>query len=62
MHNGTKIRSNTYPQLDGMELNGQYILEIPATNAMLSDIDYYKKIAEEYDVILRFTEEIKCLN
>lgn len=45
-----------------MELNGQYILEIPATNAMLSDIDYYKKIAEEYDVILRFTEEIKCLN
>ena len=59
---GTKIRSNTYPQLDGMELNGQYILEIPATNAMLSDIDYYKKIAEEYDVILRFTEEIKCLN
>ena len=29
---------------------------------MLPDIDFYKKIAEEYDVILRFTEELKCLN
>ena len=53
---GTKIRSNAYPELDGQELRGQYILEIPASNANLSNIDYYEKIASEYDVILRFTE------
>ncbi|MBR6627859.1 MAG: hypothetical protein IKL04_07785, partial [Lachnospiraceae bacterium] len=56
---GTKIRSNAYPELDGQELKGQYILEIPANNADISNIDYYKQIATEYDVILRFTEEVK---
>ena len=56
---GTKIRSNAYPELDGQELRGQYILEIPASNANLSNIDYYEKIASEYDVILRFTEEVQ---
>ena len=56
---GTKIRSNAYPELDGQALRGQYILEIPASNANLSNIDYYKKIASEYDVILRFTEEVQ---
>ena len=25
----------------------------------LSNIDYYEKIASEYDVILRFTEEVQ---
>lgn len=55
----TKIRSNAYPELDGQELRGQYILEIPASNANLSNIDYYEKIASEYDVILRFTEEVQ---
>ncbi len=54
---GTKIRSNVYPELDGQELKGQYILEIPASNANISNIDYYKKIADEYNVMLRFTEE-----
>lgn len=56
---GTKIRSNAYPELDGQELKGQYILEIPASNADISNIDYYKQIAAEYDVILRFTEEVQ---
>ena len=56
---GTKIRSNAYPELDGTTLQGQYILEIPASNADLSNIEYYKEIASEYDVILRFTEEIR---
>lgn len=54
-----KIRSNAYLELDGQELRGQYILEIPASNANLSNIDYYEKIASEYDVILRFTEEVQ---
>ena len=56
---GTVIRSNKYPQLDGLELKGQYILEIPASNATLSNIKHYKEIAKEYNVILRFTEELK---
>ena len=48
---GTKIRSNAYPELDGQELRGQYILEIPASNANLSNIDYYEKIASEYELV-----------
>lgn len=56
---GTEIRSNAFPELDGTKLNGQYILEIPLQNASLSNIEDYKNIAKEYDVILRFTEEIK---
>jgi len=54
---GTKIRSNMYEELDGKVLEGQYILEIPASNATLPNIEHYKEIAAEYDVILRFTEE-----
>lgn len=54
---GTRIRSNLWKQIDGEMLEGQYILEIPKSNETLSNIEYYKKIAEEYDVILRFTEE-----
>ncbi len=56
---GTRIRSNAYPELDGQELKGQYILEVPASNADISNIDYYKQIAAEYNVILRFTEEME---
>lgn len=33
--------------------------EVPATNAKLENICYYEKIAEEYDVVLRFTEKIE---
>ena len=55
---GTVIRSDKYPQLDGLKLEGQYILEIPASNATISNIQHYKDIANEYGVILRFTEEI----
>lgn len=54
---GTKIRSNAYPELDGKELVGQYIFEIPASNANLSNIEHFKEIASEYNVILRFTKE-----
>ena len=37
-------------------MKGQYILEIPANNENISNVEYYIKIASEYDVILRFTE------
>ena len=36
-------------------------MEIPASNANISNIDYYKRIAAEYDVILRFMEESAML-
>ena len=62
--NGTKICSDKYknddggvPPIDGRELKGKYILEIPASNKNLSNIEHYKKIAEEYGVTLRFREE-----
>ena len=55
---GTEIRSQKYKnELYGKVLEGSYILEVPASNAKLPNIDYYKQIASEYDVTLRFTEE-----
>ena len=54
---GTIIRSDKYPQIDGQPLKGRYILEIPASNADLPNIQHFKDIAAEYDVTLRFTEE-----
>lgn len=54
---GTTIRSNKYPELDGLKLEGEYILEIPSTNAALDNIEYFEDIANEYNVKLRFTEE-----
>lgn len=56
---GTIIRSNAYPKLDGKQLEGRYILEIPASNEVIENIEKYKRIAAEYDVTLRFTEEIQ---
>ena len=55
---GTEIRSQKYKtELYGKTLEGTYILEVPASNAKLPNIDDYKQIASEYDVLLRFTEE-----
>ena len=54
---GTEIRSDKYESIDGTKLEGRYILEIPASNRNLPDIEKYKNIAKEYDVELRFTEE-----
>lgn len=56
---GTEIRSNKYRELDGMKLEGQYILEIPAGNANIENIKYFESIAEEYGVKLRFLEEVE---
>ncbi|MBG9714129.1 hypothetical protein ABD96_08130, partial [Bacillus cereus] len=54
---GTKIRSNAYPELDGKPLEGKQILEIPATNKNITDIEKYKEIAKEYRIELRFMGE-----
>ena len=56
---GTEIRSNKYHELDGLKLQGQYILEIPAINVNLTNIQHFMDIAAEYEVILRFLEGLK---
>ena len=54
---GTKIRSNKYDEIDGTELQGKQILEIPASNK-ISKIDEYIKLAKnKYDINIRFREE-----
>ena len=54
---GTKIRSNTHPEIDGQHLQGKQILEIPASNKTFERIDEYKSIAKRYEVEIRFREE-----
>ncbi|MBA4538331.1 hypothetical protein H1Z61_14605 [Bacillus aquiflavi] len=54
---GTKIHSNRYPELNGKLLERKLILEIPAINKNITDIERYKQIAKEYEVELRFMEE-----
>lgn len=56
---GTKIRSNAYPALDGMELNGQHIFEITIINLTIPNIGNYMRIAQEYDVVFRLIKEQK---
>ena len=54
---GETIRSNKYPEIDGLKLEGKHILEIPDSNKHLPDIEKFKEIAKEYGVELRFTKE-----
>ena len=55
---GTKIRSNTQPEIDGQELHGKQILEIPASNKNFERIDeYITKAEKEYGIEIRFREE-----
>ncbi len=54
---GKKIRSNAYPELDGQELKGKQILEIPDSNEQFSEIEKYKEIAHNYGIELRFRKE-----
>ena len=54
---GTKIRTNKYVDIDGLYLEGKYIFEIPQSNADLANIQYFKDIANEYNVELRFFGE-----
>ena len=55
---GTKIRSNKYDQIDGQELHGTQILEIPASNRNFERIDEYVALArDKYGITIRFREE-----
>lgn len=56
---GTPIKSTKYKaQLDGKVLAGKQILEIPASNKNLSNIDYFINFAKtNYNITIRFTPE-----
>ena len=54
---GTKIRSNTHPEIDGQHLQGKQILEIPASNKNFERIKEYEAIAKDYKIEIRFREE-----
>lgn len=55
---GTKIRSDTNRQIDGQELHGKQILEIPASNKYFDKIKEYEALAKDkYGIELRYREE-----
>ena len=55
---GIKIRSNTNRQIDGQELHGKQILEIPASNKSFERIKEYESLArDKYGIELRYREE-----
>ena len=55
---GTKIRLDTKRQIDGQELHGKQILEIPASNKNFERIKEYEALAKDkYGIELRYREE-----
>ena len=55
---GKKIRSDTNRQIDGQELRGRQILEIPASNKNFERIKEYENPArDKYGIELRYREE-----
>ncbi|WP_111307778.1 hypothetical protein [Confluentibacter sediminis] len=55
---GTQIRSNKYPEIDGQFLLGKQILEIPASNQSLSNIQTFIDFAKNnYHITIRFRPE-----
>ncbi|MDT3427709.1 hypothetical protein J2Z22_003285, partial [Paenibacillus forsythiae] len=55
---GTVIRSNAYPELDGLPLTGKQILEIPDSNKSFSQIQEYIDLAKnKYGIEIRFRGE-----
>ena len=55
---GTIIRSNKYPEIDGKPLKGKQILEIPEINKNFSEIEQYVELAQnKYNIEIRFRSE-----
>ncbi|MBO4616445.1 MAG: hypothetical protein J5717_03775, partial [Lachnospiraceae bacterium] len=45
-----------YTEYGGV-LQGEYILEVPATNENIENIEHFKELAAQYNVTIRFTDE-----
>ncbi|HAG83790.1 MAG TPA: hypothetical protein DCL61_22240, partial [Cyanobacteria bacterium UBA12227] len=54
---GTKIRSNKYSQIDGQELKGRMILEVPASNVNAANKEIFEGIAKSEGIEIRYTPE-----
>jgi hypothetical protein len=54
---GTTIRSNKYPQIDGQQLMGKQVLEIPESNQTFSKLQEYIDLAADYNIEIRFRPE-----
>jgi len=54
---GTKIRSNKYPELDGAELNGRKVLEVPEGNVNANNRQAFEAIAERHGVEIKYVPE-----
>jgi hypothetical protein len=54
---GTTIRSNKYPELDGKTLSGQKILEVPSSNMGSANRQHLENLAARYNTIIRYTPE-----
>ena len=54
---GTRIRSDKYPDLDGQPLRGQYVLEVPDTNLNAATRTQFEQIAREEGILVRYTNE-----
>ena len=54
---GTVIRSNKYPELDGKTLQGSQILEVPSFNQNSSKLTEFTDLASQYNITIRFQIE-----
>jgi len=54
---GTKIRSDKYPDLDGKELQGKLILEVPDSNLTAQNRALFERIAKEEGIVIRYVPE-----
>ena len=54
---GTRIRSDKYPDLDGQPLRGQYVLEVPDANLNAATRAQFEQIAREEGILVRYTNE-----
>ena len=54
---GTIIRSDKYPDLDGQPLRGHYVLEVPDSNMSAATRAQFEQIAREEGIMIRYTNE-----
>jgi DNA anti-recombination protein RmuC len=54
---GTKIRSDKYPNIDGQPLKGKYVLEVPESNAKSPNFEAFKAKAAAAGVEIRLRPE-----
>jgi hypothetical protein len=54
---GTVIRSNKYPRLDGQQLEGQLVLEVPESNLTAASRAHFEDLARRAGVEIRYAPE-----